>query len=45
MALVQNFTYNLTSFTSQRIEIDMFFSDPLYVSSDSTTYDEAIVRL
>jgi len=33
--VTQNFTYNLTSFTERQIEIDMFFADPLYVSSDS----------
>jgi len=44
-AIFQNFTYNLTSFTSRQIEIDLFFSDPLYVSSDRHFFDEVVVRL
>jgi len=45
VALAQNFTYNLTTFTEQQIGIDLFFSDSLHVSSDSKLFDEIVVRL
>ena len=45
VALAQNFTYNLTSFTPNQIEVDLFFTDPLHVSSDSQWLDEISVRL
>jgi len=45
IALAQNFTYNLTSFTSNQIGVDLFFTDPPHVSSDSQWLDEIAVRL
>jgi len=45
IAQAQNFTYNLTSISPQELEIDLFFSDPLHVSSDSNTLDEIIILL
>jgi len=45
VALAQDFSYNLTSFSQNQIEIDLFFSDPLYVSTDSLISDEVVVRL
>ena len=45
VAIAQNFTYNITSFTDQYIEVDLFFSDPLHVSSDNALLDEIVVLL
>ena len=45
VALAQNFTFNLTSFSPTQIEIDLYFSDPYYVSSGNERFDEVIVRL
>jgi len=45
VALAQNFTYNLTSFSPTQIEIDLFFSAPYYVSAGSEMFDEVVVRL
>lgn len=44
VALAQNFTFNLTDFSKQQISIDLFFSDPFYVSVDSSLLDEIVVR-
>ena len=45
VALAQNFTFNLTSFTPYQIGVDLFFTDPLHVSSDSQYLDEVEVLL
>lgn len=44
VAASQNFTFNLTNFSDTHIEIDLFFSHPLYVSVDTTLLDEIVVR-
>jgi len=35
VAIAQNFTFNLTDFNPWHIGINLFFSDPLHVSSDT----------
>jgi len=43
-AEAQNFTFNMTDFSSQLIRVDLFFSDPMYVSVDTILFDEVVVR-
>lgn len=45
VAMGQNFTFNITSFTPQQIGINLTFSDPLYVSADLDLLDEIVVLL
>jgi len=35
----------VTDFSTQQIRVDLFFSDPLYVSLNSTMFDEVVVRM
>jgi len=43
-AVTQNFTFNMTDFSPQLIQVDLFFSDPMYVSLDTSLFDEVVVR-
>jgi len=44
-ALYQNFTFNLTYITTTSIQVELYFSDPLYVSADSLYRDEILIRM